>query len=211
MLGRDGGLIPPGSFIPAAEQFGIMPELDRWVVGQALELARRGVAVQVNVSGASLGDSEIRTKVEAAVAAGVRPDLLTFEVTETAAARNIEAARSFAEQLEQLGCAFALDDFGTGFGSLIYLKTLPVSQVKIDIEFVRDLVHNVPDQRLVRAIVQMAEPLGLETVAEGVEDQATLELLREIGVDFVQGFGIHRPAPLTDITAATQAAGADGE
>jgi diguanylate cyclase (GGDEF)-like protein/PAS domain S-box-containing protein len=194
MIGRDGTLIPPGSFIPAAEQFGMMPELDRWVIGEALELARRGMAVEVNLSGASLGDREIRNKVEAAIAAGVRPDLLTFEVTETAAARNIDAARSFAEQLERLGCAFALDDFGTGFGSLIYLKNLPVSQLKIDIEFVRDLVHSPADQRLVRAIVQMAEPLGLETVAEGVEDQATFELLREIGVDFVQGFGIDKPS-----------------
>jgi diguanylate cyclase (GGDEF)-like protein/PAS domain S-box-containing protein len=196
MIGRDGKLIPPGSFIPAAEQFGMMPELDRWVVGQALELARLGVAVEVNLSGASIGDGDIRRQVEAAVAAGVQPDLLTFEVTETAAARNIEDARSFADQLKRLGCAFALDDFGTGFGSLVYLKNLPVSQLKIDIEFVRDLVHSAADQRLVRAIVQMAEPLGLETVAEGVENQETLELLREIGVDFVQGFGIDMPKPL---------------
>jgi EAL domain-containing protein (putative c-di-GMP-specific phosphodiesterase class I) len=154
------------------------------------------MAVEVNLSGASLGDCQIRQTVEDAVAAGVRPDLLTFEVTETAAARNIDDARSFAEQLKRLGCAFALDDFGTGFGSLVYLKNLPVSQLKIDMEFVRDVVHSPADQRLVRAIVQMAEPLGLKTVAEGVEDQATLELVREIGVDFVQGFGIHRPEPL---------------
>jgi diguanylate cyclase (GGDEF)-like protein/PAS domain S-box-containing protein len=196
MIGRDGALIQPGAFIPAAEQFGIMTELDRWVIVRALELASSGMAVEVNLSGASLGDTEIRSLVEAAVAAGVRPDLLTFEVTETAAARNIEDARSFADQLKRLGCAFALDDFGTGFGSLIYLKNLPVSQLKIDIEFVRDLVHSDADQRLVRAIVQMAEPLGLETVAEGVEDQATLELLRDIGVDFVQGFGIDEPTEL---------------
>jgi diguanylate cyclase (GGDEF)-like protein/PAS domain S-box-containing protein len=196
MVGRDGALIAPGQFIPAAEQFGMMPELDRWVIGQAVKLARGGMAVEVNLSGASLGDCQIRQTVEDAVAAGVRPDLLTFEVTETAAARNIDDARSFAEQLKRLGCAFALDDFGTGFGSLVYLKNLPVSQLKIDMEFVRDVVHSPADQRLVRAIVQMAEPLGLKTVAEGVEDQATLELVRELGVDFVQGFGIHRPEPL---------------
>jgi EAL domain-containing protein (putative c-di-GMP-specific phosphodiesterase class I) len=142
--------------------------------------------------------------VEAAVAAGVDPGLLTFEVTETAAARNIDDARSFADELTQLGCAFALDDFGTGFGSLLYLKNLPVSQVKIDIEFVRDLVHSEDDQRLVRAIVQMAEPLRLETVAEGVEDQATLDLLRQIGVGFVQGFAIDRPAPLELSTRASR-------
>jgi diguanylate cyclase (GGDEF)-like protein/PAS domain S-box-containing protein len=207
MVGRDGGLIPPGSFIPAAEQFGLMPELDRWVIGKALELARGGMAVEVNVSGASLGDGEIRRIVEAAVAAGVRPDLLTFEVTETAAVRNIDDARSFADQLKRLGCAFALDDFGTGYGSLVYLKHLPVSLLKIDIEFVRDLVHSQTDQRLVRAIVQMAAPLGLETVAEGVEDQATLELLREIGVDFVQGFFIDKPSPLNITTRAMRDGG----
>jgi diguanylate cyclase (GGDEF)-like protein/PAS domain S-box-containing protein len=212
MIGRDGALIPPGSFIPAAEQFGIMPEVDRWVVARALELAQRGIAVEVNLSGASLGDHDIRCTVEAAIAAGTDPRLLTFEVTETAAAQNIEDARSFAEQLERLGCAFALDDFGTGFGSLIYLKNLPVSQLKIDIEFVRDCARNPGDERLVRAIVEMARPLGLETVAEGVEDQVTLELLREIGVDFVQGFGVHTPMlldmaansnPLADLAAVS--------
>jgi diguanylate cyclase (GGDEF)-like protein/PAS domain S-box-containing protein len=209
MIGRDGTLIPPGSFIPAAEQFGMMPDLDRWVIGQALELAGRGLAVDVNVSGASMGDRDIRTKVETAIRAGVRPELLTFEVTETAAVRNLENARDFAEQLRRLGCAFALDDFGTGFGSLVYLKHLPVSQLKIDVEFVRDLVHSEADQRLVRAIVEMAKPLGLETVAEGVENHATLDLLRSIGVDFVQGFGIHEPTVLDSTTAASSSLARD--
>jgi EAL domain-containing protein (putative c-di-GMP-specific phosphodiesterase class I) len=122
--------------------------------------------------------------------------LLTFEVTETTAVRNLESARDFAQQLQRLGCSFALDDFGTGFGSLIYLKHLPVGQLKIDMEFVRDLVRCPADQRLVTAVVAMAKPLGLETVAEGVEDKETLELLREIGVDYVQGFGIGRPFEL---------------
>jgi diguanylate cyclase (GGDEF)-like protein/PAS domain S-box-containing protein len=200
MVDRGGTLIPPGSFIPAAEQFGMMPELDQWVIKQALELASRGIAVEVNLSGESMGDRNIRKTVETAIAAGVRPDLLTFEVTETAAVRNIEDARSFAEHLNRLGCAFALDDFGTGYGSLVYLKNLPVSQLKIDIEFVRDLVHSAADQRLVSAIVQMAKPLGLETVAEGVENEATLDVLREIGVDFAQGFHVHKPAPLNIVT-----------
>jgi diguanylate cyclase (GGDEF)-like protein/PAS domain S-box-containing protein len=204
MVDRGGTLIPPGTFIPVAEQFGLMPELDHWVIGHALELARRGIAVEINLSGESMGDSDIRKKVETAIAAGVRPDLLTFEVTETAAVRNIEDARSFAEQLNRLGCAFALDDFGTGYGSLVYLKNLPVSQLKIDIEFVRDLVRSAADQRLVSAIVQMARPLELETVAEGVENQATLQLLSDIGVDFAQGFHIHKPAPLNIDTTTTR-------
>jgi diguanylate cyclase (GGDEF)-like protein len=196
MRARDGGLIPPGSFIPAAEQFGMMVEVDRWVTAHGLELARRGVPVQINLSGTSLGDPAIRETVAAAVASGVRPGLVTFEVTETAAVRNIDTAREFAEELQRLGYSFALDDFGTGFGSLIYLRHLPVSDLKIDAEFVRDLPRSKADQRLVTAIVAMARPLGLKTVAEGVEDDETLELVREIGVDYVQGFGIAKPFEL---------------
>jgi EAL domain-containing protein (putative c-di-GMP-specific phosphodiesterase class I) len=197
MVTRDGELVQPGAFIPAAEQFGLMHELDRWVVDGAIELARRGMEVEINLSGASLGDPEIRRRVEAEVADGLAPEMLTFEVTETTAARNIDAARDFAEELERLGCHFALDDFGTGFGSLIYLKHLPFSQLKIDIEFVRELTSSEASRRLVEAIVQMAVPLGLETVAEGVEDGETLALLRELGVDYAQGYFIARPAPVT--------------
>jgi EAL domain-containing protein (putative c-di-GMP-specific phosphodiesterase class I) len=196
MVTRDGELVQPGAFIPAAEQFGLMHELDRWVVDGAIELARRGMEVEINLSGASLGDPEIRRRVEAEVADGLAPEMLTFEVTETTAARNIDAARDFAEELERLGCHFALDDFGTGFGSLIYLKHLPFSQLKIDIEFVREVTSSEASRRLIRAIVQMAAPLGLETVAEGVEDGETLALLRELGVDYAQGYFIARPAPV---------------
>ena len=202
MLAPDGTIAPPGAFIPAAEQFGMIGDLDRWVVRRAIELARDGLAVQVNLSGHSLGDAELRCLVERAIAAGLPPERLTFEVTETAAIRNIDAARDFAEKLRALGCSFALDDFGTGFGSLLYLKHLPVTQLKIDIEFVRELTRSAADERLVRAIVAMAKPLGLETVAEGVEDEATRALLQEIGVDFVQGFGIARPALIELATPA---------
>lgn len=196
MRSRDGSLIPPGHFIPAAEQFGLMVEVDRWVVRRALRLAQGGMPVQINLSGSSLGDREIQERVQSAITEGLEPDLLTFEVTETAAVRNLESAREFAMGLRRLGCLLALDDFGTGFASLTYLKYLPVSQVKIDIEFVQHLTTSPEDQRLVTALVEMARPLGLETVAEGVEDQATLEILRDIGVDYVQGFGIEMPFEL---------------
>jgi diguanylate cyclase (GGDEF)-like protein/PAS domain S-box-containing protein len=197
MVGRDGQLVPPAAFIPAAEEFGLIGEIDRWVVSQALALARLQRPVEVNLSAQSLGDECIRAAVEAAVADGVRPELLTFEITETAAARNLDVAREFSSALARLGCAFAIDDFGTGFGSLIYLRHLPIARVKIDMQFVRDMLSNPSDEKVVSAIVSTARAMGQETVAEGVEDAATLERLVEIGVDFAQGFHIERPRPVT--------------
>jgi EAL domain-containing protein (putative c-di-GMP-specific phosphodiesterase class I) len=197
MVGRDGQLVPPAAFIPAAEEFGLIGEIDRWVVSQALALARLQRPVEVNLSAQSLGDEWIRAAVEAAVADGVRPELLTFEITETAAARNLDVAREFSSALARLGCAFAIDDFGTGFGSLIYLRHLPIARVKIDMQFVRDMLTNPGDEKVVSAIVSTARAMGQETVAEGVEDAATLERLVEIGVDFAQGFHIERPRPIT--------------
>jgi diguanylate cyclase (GGDEF)-like protein/PAS domain S-box-containing protein len=193
MVGRDGQLVPPARFIPPAEEFGLIREIDRWVVSQALVLARVGRPVEVNLSAQSLGDECIRAAVEVAVAAGTRPELLTFEITETAAARNLDVAREFATALARLGCAFAIDDFGTGFGSLVYLRHLPIARVKIDVQFVRDMLSNPGDERVVSAIVSTARAMGQTTVAEGVEDAATLERLVEIGVDFAQGFHIERP------------------
>jgi diguanylate cyclase (GGDEF)-like protein/PAS domain S-box-containing protein len=196
MIGRDGQLVSPAAFIPPAEQFGLITEIDRWVVSKALELARLGRAVEINLSSQSLGDEPIRHAVEEAVAGGVRPELLTFEITETAAARNLDVARDFAIALSRLGCGFAIDDFGTGFGSLIYLRHLPIDRVKIDVQFVREMLENAGDERVVSAIVHTARAMGQATVAEGIEDAATLERLKQIGVDYGQGFHIHRPEPV---------------
>ena len=197
MIGRDGQLVPPARFIPPAEEFGLIGEIDRWVVSQALVLARLGRPVEINLSAQSLGDESIRAAVESAVAAGTRPELLTFEITETAAARNLDVAREFATALAQIGCAFAIDDFGTGFGSLVYLRHLPIARVKIDVQFVRDMLSNPGDERVVAAIVSTARAMGQTTVAEGVEDAATLQRLAEIGVNFAQGFHIERPRPVS--------------
>ena len=128
--------------------------------------------------------------------AGADPSHLVFEITETAAAQDLGQARRLAERLADVGCGFALDDFGTGYGSFTYLKHLPVSYIKVDTEFVRDLRADSPDRQVVSAIVDVARNFGIETIAEGVESQATLECLDALGVDYAQGFHIGQPVEL---------------
>jgi PAS domain S-box-containing protein len=199
MRERDGTLVAPCEFLPAAEHYGLIGEIDMWVIGQAAALAADGTAVEINLSALSIGDPAILEAAERALHdSGADPKLLVFEVTETAIANDFEAGRAFAEKLTALGCGFALDDFGTGFSSLTYLKHLPADTLKIDIEFVRDLLSSEADQRLVRAIVDLARGFGQTTIAEGVEDGQTLQRLREMGVDRVQGYFLGRPAPLAD-------------
>jgi PAS domain S-box-containing protein len=198
MIGERGedDLVMPGQFLPAAERFGLVHEIDRWVVFQAVRLAKER-RVEVNLSGMSIGDHTLVGLIRAGLESqGTDPSNLVFEITETAAAENLDLAASFVQQLTELGCGFALDDFGTGFGSFNYLKHLPVDYLKIDIEFVRDLELDPSDQKVVRSIVQVAEQFGMQTIAEGVERDETLELLRSLGVDFAQGYLIGRPAPL---------------
>jgi PAS domain S-box-containing protein len=199
MRERDGTLVSPGEFLPAAERYGLIGEIDMWVIGQAASLAAEGTAVEINLSGLSIGDPAILAAIERALEeSGADPKLLVFEVTETAIASDLDAGRAFAEKLTALGCGFALDDFGTGFGGLTYLKHLPANTLKIDIDFVRDLLTSEPDQRLVRAIVDLAHGFGQTTVAEGVEDEQTLQRLREMGVDRAQGYFLGRPGPLDE-------------
>jgi EAL domain-containing protein (putative c-di-GMP-specific phosphodiesterase class I) len=152
--------------------------------------------VAVNLSAHSIGDTNLLSAVDDAVHSGLDPSNLMFEITETAAASNLADARAFAAQLTATGCELAIDDFGTGFASLTYLKHLPARYVKIDIEFIRELTRNETDRHLVAAIVAIAGSLGKQTVAEGVEDQATLDAVRALGVDYAQGFFTGRPAPL---------------
>lgn len=203
MLGRDGELIPPGSFLPVAERYGLIGEIDRWVMTQAVQLAAAGRRVQVNLSAHSvrhldllpLIDHELRT-------AGADPANLVFEITETALMDDLESGERFARGLVEIGCGVALDDFGTGFGSFTYLKRLPVTYLKIDCEFVREIVTNQANQHLTKAIIGLAQGFGYQTIAEGVEDEQTVELLRQLGVDYAQGFVFGRPAPVTDTRPA---------
>ena len=127
------------------------------------------------------------------------PENVIFEITETAVADNLAAVRPFANRLRALGCSFALDDFGVGFGTFTYLKHLPVDYLKIDIEFVRDLVSNETDRRVLHAMVGVARDFGMKTIAEGVENQATLDLLGELGVNYAQGFLTGRPGPIDEL------------
>ncbi|MGH2874349.1 MAG: sensor domain-containing protein [Solirubrobacteraceae bacterium] len=197
-MADDGGaIIPPSSFLPIAEQFGLIREIDRWVVERGIEFAARGHRVSINLSARSLGDHHLPELIGRTLRrTGACADDVTFEFTETAAVSSVDDARTLTEALAALGCRTALDDFGTGFGTFVLLKHLPVGTLKIDAEFVRGLSASAQDQRIVRSIVRLAGDAGLSTVAEGVEDAGALALLREYGVDIAQGFHLGRPAPL---------------
>ena len=193
MLDENDDVIPPSSFLPTAERLGLIAEIDRLVLAKAIEMAGRSQPIAVNVSGASLSDPRLIGDVQAAIANGLNPAWLDFEITETAAISNMEHARLFARTVTEMGCGLGLDDFGTGFSSFSYLKDLPIQHLKIDIEFIRELRSSPTDQRLVQAMVQFAKAFGQETVAEGVEDSETLALVRAFEVDYAQGFHIGEP------------------
>jgi PAS domain S-box-containing protein len=194
MRSRTGEIVMPSRFLPSAERFGLIGALDRWVIGQAADMAARGAAVNVNLSAQSLGDPELAGLIERLLQhKGANPALVTFEITETALTEHLDLASRLTFRLAALGCEFALDDFGTGYGAFTYLKTLPIKHLKIDIEFVRDLLQNEASQHLVSATVQLARSFGQKTVAEGVEDAQTHERLRELEVDYVQGYLLGRP------------------
>jgi PAS domain S-box-containing protein len=200
MIGRDNEVILPGSFLPVAEKYGLIGEIDRWVITQATRRAATGRGViEANLSAASIGTTDLLPFIEQQIReAHADPANLVFEITETALMRDIAAGEAFACGLAALGCGLALDDFGTGFGSFTYLKKLPITHLKIDIEFVRDLVVNPDNLHVVKAIVSLARAFGLKTIAEGIEDEPALTLLRAEGVDFAQGFHLGRPAPISD-------------
>jgi PAS domain S-box-containing protein len=197
MVGRDDEIIVPGTFLPVAEKYGLIGEVDRWVVGQAARLAASGRRVEANLSAQSIGNLDLLSLIEQEMtAAGTDPSDLVFEITETALMGDIDAGEAFARGLAELGCSLALDDFGTGFGSFTYLKKLPIKYLKIDIDFVRELGSNRANQHLVKAIVGLARDFGYQTIAEGVENSETLALLKDYGVDFAQGFHLGRPSPI---------------
>jgi PAS domain S-box-containing protein len=196
MVGHDGELILPGRFIPAAEEYGLIADVDRWVLREAVGLAAQGHAIELNLSARSLATPAILEDLQQALAVtGADASLIVVEITETALLDDALAAEHFIARLKALGCRLALDDFGTGYGGFTYLKRLPVDMLKIDAEFVRDLATNDASRHVVSAVVSLARGFGQTTVAEGVEDDVTMQMVRELGVDHAQGYAIARPAP----------------
>ncbi|HVD38011.1 MAG TPA: EAL domain-containing protein [Solirubrobacterales bacterium] len=189
-------LVPPIAFLPYAEESELIRDLDLWAVETGMGLASR-VPVAINLSARSLGSRSLLGAIERKLGDdGVPAGNVTFEITETAAAENMRGARELVAELSGLGCAVALDDFGTGYGSFTYLRHLPVTQLKIDIEFIRGIDQDPADRRVVESMVGVARNFAMTTVAEGVEDERTLELVREMGVDLAQGYYVGRPRPL---------------
>jgi EAL domain-containing protein (putative c-di-GMP-specific phosphodiesterase class I) len=210
LVGDDGEIIPPAAFIPTAERFGLIQEIDRWVVSKAIEALDTyrdrpgGVRFEVNVSGKSMSDPQLLELVERELSErAVDPSNLVFEITETAAIANMEEARAFADHLTELGCRFALDDFGAGFSSFYYLKYLPLNYLKIDGDFIKGLVSSATDQLVVQSMVDIARGMGMKTIAEFVEGPETAEMLHAKGVDYSQGYYHGRPRPVTEEFAGT--------
>ena len=200
MLDDSGNLIMPGRFLPAAEKYGLVADIDRWMLGQAVELAAEGHAVAVNLSAYSVAAPRLLSDYLAALRrTGADPSLIVVELTETALLEDGPAAERLIKGIRAAGSHLAIDDFGTGYGGFTYLKQLPFDFLKIDAEFVRDLTANAASQHVVRALVSLAKGFGQQTIAEGVEDEHTLAMLGELGVDFAQGYVIARPAPAADV------------
>jgi diguanylate cyclase (GGDEF)-like protein len=196
-LDTDGRLVMPGAFIPAAERFGLMPAIDRWVVARALSLAAEGARLSINLSAQTLTDfMPLATMVASAITAGVDPDNLMFEITETAAITDQRVGFSALRALAELGCPLALDDFGAGFGCFSYLKHVPAQVLKIDREFIRDISSDPTDLAITTAITGLAHELGIDVIAEGVEHPDGLSAVASAGVRYAQGYLLGRPAPI---------------
>ena len=200
----DGTLAAPAEFLPDAERHGLIAEVDRWVLAEAVRILRvrrlsgRPVQVSVNLCAASIDDPELGDRIAALLQAGEVPaQLLTLELTETGALSDLGRASELSLLLRDVGCRFALDDFGAAFASLQYLKHIRFDLVKIDGEFIRNLPNSPADQLIVKAVAEMASGFGAQVVAEFVDSQQTVELLRRFGIDFGQGYFLGRPQPLT--------------
>ena len=196
--------VPPMAFLPAAERYNLIGSIDRWVVNAACELfkehsyffERQAPVLAINLSGQSLGDASfLEFVVEQLAQPEVKPELLCFEITETAAITHLVSAKRFIDVLRRKGCRFALDDFGSGLSSFAYLKSLHVDCLKIDGHFVKNMVNDPIDQAMVAAINQVGHLMGMQTVAEFVENDQIVLALQEVGVDFAQGYCIAKPIP----------------
>ncbi len=207
MLDKDGSLIGPDSFIPAAERYSLMGSIDQWVVKNTLEMLGRDVdyiqnrisVCSINLSGQSLSDDRFMGNIVALIDdMDIPPELLCFEISETAVISNLSNATRLIDTLRDMGCRFALDDFGVGLSSFGYLKTLAVDYLKLDGCFIKNMTRDSIDYAMVHSINHVGQTLNIKTIAEFVENNETLEALREIGVDYAQGYGIAKPVPLAE-------------
>ena len=199
MVNGKGETISPGSFLPLAEKYGLIGEIDKWVVRQAIHLAAGGRRFETNLSAESISDPDLLSLIDRELRdEHADPGKVVFDITETALLRNLRSGEAFARGLAEMGCGLALDDFGTplGFDGFRNLATLPISYLKIHVDFVCNLFSNPANRHVVKATVELARHFGYDTIAEGVEDAETLEQLKDDGVDFAQGFHLGRPAPL---------------
>ncbi|UXZ37517.1 diguanylate cyclase [Cupriavidus gilardii] len=217
MVDEHGSLVMPGAFIPAAERYDLMGHVDRWVIQHVLRdfgarlLAVPGLSVSINLSANSLGEPFLLPFLHAELSNSVLPaSRIRLEITETALINNMAAANRLVAEMRKAGCTMALDDFGAGLSSFAYLKQFPVDYLKIDGSFIRHLASSAVDREIVSSINDIGHRLGIHTVAESVEDEATLDVLREIGVDYAQGYAIGRPMPLEDYLTRC-ASGTPGE
>lgn len=206
MLNEENNLIYPGDFLPAAEKFYLMPKLDRWVISHAFmqlhehyeKSGSHDCEISINLSGQSLTSNGLNEFIENMLDKyDIPPQIICFEVTETSAMANLEEALQFINKIRKLGCKFSLDDFGTGLSSFAYLKNLHVDFLKIDGSFVKNIAKDAISLSMVSAINQVGHAMNLKTIAEYVENDSILKSLKDIGVDYGQGFGIHKPQPFS--------------
>ena len=208
---KTGDIIAPGAFLPAAERYDLIEKLDRWVVEHTLRFFQQNGAhleelayCSINLSGRSIGSENfLRFLQPVFIKTKVPYSKIAFEVTETAAIQNIHYANTFMLQMQKLGCEFFLDDFGAGMSSFAYLKQLPVQKLKIDGLFVRDIYDDSIDYAMVKSINDVGHAVGMQTIAEFVETDDVLRLLKGIGVDYVQGYQISKPLPLSEFRVDT--------
>ncbi|MDJ0718020.1 MAG: EAL domain-containing protein [Prochloraceae cyanobacterium] len=210
LIDEKGSLVPPMAFIPAAERYDLMPAVDRWVIKtflanysnyclkQSQEKIRCESIYAINISGATINNGHFLRFIQDRLAQyQIAPETICFEITETTAIADLNKAAQFINSLKQLGFRFALDDFGSGMSSLAYLKNLPVDYLKIDRSFVNNLNNDPVNRAIIDSFNRIAHVMAIETIAEGVENELTLEELRNLGVDYAQGYGIGKPHPLS--------------
>lgn len=211
LRGKDGQLFPPGAFLPSAERYNLSEKIDKWVIEHTFAWLDQHQPelpflkqFAINLSGASLSHPEMLVYISSKLAkASFHPAMIKFEITETAAIGNLRNANSFIKELSEVGCQFSLDDFGSGLSSFAYLKNLPVQSIKIDGMFVKDMNTDPLDFEMVKSINDIGHVMGLETIAEFVEDEKTWHKLQSIGVDYGQGYYLGSPEPIDTILGKT--------